>query len=113
LAGDGTTVICARKSASRQLLPAGSSSSGLPAQIRHVRLRKPQLFLALGVMAPGRMQFTRMLSAPSSWQCACESHNRAFAVMYTGNPVDGIIQLIELKLMMDPRPAFFMAGITD
>ena len=36
----------------------------------------------------------------------------ALAVTYTGNPVDGMTQLIELQLMIDPRLAFFITGIT-
>jgi hypothetical protein len=36
----------------------------------------------------------------------------AFAVTYMGRPVDGIIQLMELMLIMEPRFAFFIAGIT-
>jgi hypothetical protein len=36
----------------------------------------------------------------------------AFAVTYTGSPVEGIIHAIELMFMTDPPPALIIPGIT-
>ena len=64
-------------------------------------------------IAPGSTAFTRIPSGPSSCASVRVSPTMAaFAAMYTGTPVEGIIHAIEDILMMLPRPAAFIAGNT-
>ena len=59
------------------------------------------------------MQLTRIFDPPSSRDNVRVSPTMpALAVMYAGNPVDGIIHEIELMLMIEPPPASAMPGVT-
>ena len=65
------------------------------------------------MIAPGEIAFTRMFEPPSSRaKVRVKPTIPAFAVTYTGSPVEGIIHAIELMLTIEPPPARAIPGAT-